>query len=76
MLSRRIRNGLMVLCLPMWLAACASTCPVQPLPQPVACVKPQVDVTTQGGMAEAIVALAGALDRCNALNGVGGENGT
>lgn len=69
MLSKRMLNGLLVVCLSLSLTACASVA-CAPVVAPQACPKPSIDPTTQGGLSEAVSDLQEALYACDALNGV------
>lgn len=56
----------MVLCLALSLTGCASTSAVS---EPVACQHPLVDLSKNGGLAEALLLYYNAVESCNAANG-------
>lgn len=62
----------MLLSLPLWLTGCASDSSVRS--DAARCEHPVVDVTKNGGLADALLLYADALDTCNALNGFPIEN--
>lgn len=72
MLSKRMKGGLLLALLPLWLTACANAPPCAPQP-PLRCQEPLIDPTLQGGLAEAVQAYQEAIRQCNALNGLEGE---
>lgn len=57
----------MLLCLSLSLTGCASTSAAT---EPVACQHPLVDLSKNGGMAEALLLYYNAVEDCNAANGV------
>ena len=64
----RTLRGATMLYLLMFVTGCASTSPA-PLCAPEKCSTPVVDVSTNGGLVEALRAYQAAIEQCNAKNG-------
>lgn len=63
---QRTLTGLMLL----FLAVSVTGCAVMQPAETVQCLHPEIDLSTNAGMAQAIQRYQSALDLCNLLNGV------
>lgn len=60
-------RGVMLMCLSLSVTACAAPSVVL---SPTPCLHPEVDASSQGGLAKGLLDYHAAVELCNSLNGV------